>query len=118
MAQIKAKFLLLSIALLWGALIIIMSPLQLPTTIASFIVKRPKLARYVWAIWIGQDQLVNAILGGNPDVTISSKVGLMSKNGSKTARAMELVIDWLFLKFSGQQNHCFNSIEYDEEHYT
>jgi hypothetical protein len=44
-------------------------------------------------------------------------VGYMSLNGSKTARHMERVIDWLFYIAIGQENHCRESIEYDEDHY-
>ena len=113
-AKILLLLLLLEIVLTWLFLIVVMSPLQIPCTLITIFTGR--LKRYTWGLWIGQDQLVNAILKGNPDITISSRVGYMSLNGSKTARSMEIVIDWLFYKIAKQQNHCFVSIEKDEEH--
>ena len=117
MTWIKAKLLLLSVALIWAFFISIFSPIQLPITLASFLVRNERLKRYVWGFWIWQDQAVNAILGGNPDVTVSSKVGYMAEQGSKTAKAMASVIDLLFKVAVGQENHCQASIERDEEHY-
>jgi len=111
MNWLKAKILLVVVSLLWLYLIVIMLPLQLPATL--FATK----SRYTWALWIGQDQLVNAILGGNPDVTISSRVGYHATRGSKTALAMEFVIDWLFEKIANEKNHCRTHIEHDEVHY-
>lgn len=119
MTFIKSKLFLLAAALLWLKEIILDSYFQLPFTI--LLILRPgdeSLKRYVWGLWIAQDQKVNAILGGNPDVTVSSKVGYLSTNGSNTARLMEIVIDWLFYKLAGQLNHCFASIEHDEDHYS
>ena len=115
MNWIKAKILLLLIVITWLFLIVVMSPLQIPCTLITIFTGR--LKRYTWGLWIGQDQQVNAIFNGNPDITISSRVGYMSQQGSKTARYMEIVIDWLFYKIAKQKNHCFVSIEKDEVHY-
>ena len=117
MTWLKAKALLLSVGLIWAFFICISLPIQLPITLASFLVSNERLKRYVWGFWIWQDQAVNAILGGNPDVTVSSKVGYMAEQGSKTAKAMAVVIDLLFKLAVGQENHCAVSIERDEEHY-
>jgi hypothetical protein len=111
MTWLKAKVLLATIAVLWLFFIVIMLPLQLPVTLLA-----PK-SRYTWAIWIGQDQMVNALLFGNPDITISSRIGYHAKRGSKTALAMEKVVDWLFYKIAGEKNHCRTHIELDERHY-
>lgn len=111
---IKAKLLLLSILIVWGSLIVLMLPFQLSVTLAGI---HPKLRRYRYGVWIAQDQLVNAIHGGNPDITVSSKVGYMAENGSKTAKIMAVVIDFLFKVAVNQDNHCQASIERDEEHY-
>lgn len=117
MTWLKAKLLLLSVALIWAFFIFICLPIQLPTTFARFFTRNERLKRYVWGFWIWQDQAVNAILGGNPDVTVSSKVGYMAEQGSKTAAAMAVVIDLLFKVAVNQDNHCAASIERDEEHY-
>ena len=116
MHWLKAKLFLLAIALIWGYLILVMLPFQLIVTLLP--IWLPGLSNYRWRYWIGQDQFVNAILGGNPDITISSKVGYMSLHGSRTAQAVEIVIDWLFRVAVGQEQHCFNSIEFDEAHNT
>lgn len=114
LSWLKAKFILLVIAIVWGYLILVMAPIQIPVTMLGTL-KRFK--RYRWAFYIAQDQAVNAILGGNPDVTVSSKVGYMAEQGSKTAKAMAVVIDFLFYVAVGQKDHCAESIERDEEHY-
>tara|TARA_R110000772_G_scaffold144025_2_gene253589 strand:- start:3856 stop:4146 length:291 start_codon:yes stop_codon:yes gene_type:complete len=93
-----------------------MSPLQLPLTLLGRS-RATRIGRYTYGLWIAQDQLVNAIHAGNPDVTVSSKVGYMAEQGSATAQCMEVVIDWLFYKAVKQKNHCRVSIEKDEEHY-
>lgn len=115
-ASFKGKLLLLSVAVTWLVLITLMSPLQLPLTLLGRS-RGTRIGRYTYGLWIGQDQLVNAIHAGNPDVTISSKVGYMAEQGSATAQRMEIVIDWLFYKAVKQENHCRVSIEKDEEHY-
>ena len=112
---IKAKLLLLSIALVWGFILIVLSPLMLPVTLLAIPIKA--MRRYRYALWISTDQLVNVIHNGNPDVTVSSKVGYMAEQGSKTAKAMAAVIDLLFKLAVNQDNHCAASIERDEEHY-
>lgn len=111
---LKAKVLLILIALIWGTFIIWMIPLQLPITVAGI---HPKLRKWRYGFWIAQDQLVNAVFFGNPDITVSSKVGYMAEKGSNTAKAMAAVIDWIFYIAVGQENHCQISIERDEEHY-
>lgn len=114
MALLKAKFLLLSVALVWMLFILVMAPLQLPVTLLAWPVKG--LRGYRYKIWIAQDQLVNAIHNGNPDITVSSRIGWMAEQGSKTAASMAVVVDWLFYVAIGQVNHCRASIERDEDH--
>lgn len=112
---IKAKLLLISVALVWAYIIIALLPLLLPVTLLAIPVK--PLRKYRYALWISTDQLVNAIHLGNPDVTVSSKVGYMAEQGSKTAATMAVFIDLLFKLAVNQDNHCQASIERDEEHY-
>jgi hypothetical protein len=66
---------------------------------------------YFWNLLISIDQLVNTIFAGNPDETISSRVGKKIK--SKTASKF----DKLLCKFLDlfEKNHCIKSIEDDEE---
>lgn len=37
--------------------------------------KKTKLGRYVWNFLIALDQFINTIFGGDPDETISSRIG-------------------------------------------
>lgn len=114
MASIKAKLLLLSVAIVWLFFIAIMSPLQIPVTIMA--IKFTQLRGYRYKLWIAQDQLVNAIHNGTPDTTVSSRIGLMAERGSKTAKKMAVVVDLMFYITVGQRNHCNVSIERDEVH--
>lgn len=117
MAWIKAALLLTSVFLWWAFFVVVMSPLQVPVTFLAFVSKSSRIKRYNYGLWIGQDNLVNAIHRGNHDISISSKVGYMAREGSQTAIQMAKVIDWLFYVTIGQENHCLVSIEKDEQHY-
>lgn len=73
------------------------------------------LKRYVLNVLVGIDQGWNAALGGDPDETISSRVGKASLRGAWFARYVaEPLIDWLFLVLTGQTGHCLACIEWDE----
>jgi len=112
---IKAKLLLLSVVVVWAYILVVLSLLIVPVTLLA--IPFESLRKYRYSLWISTDQLVNAIHMGNPDVTVSSKVGYMAEQGSKTAKAMAAVIDLLFKVAVNQENHCAVSIERDEEHY-
>lgn len=113
---IRAKVWLIGVGLVWLSLILLMSPFQVPLTVGAVWIKAWKSYRY--SFWIWQDQGVNVIMtGGNPDVTVSSKIGYMAEQGSKTAQYMARFVDWVFYVTIKQRNHCRASIEYDEEHY-
>ena len=73
------------------------------------------LKRYALNVLVGIDQTWNAALGGDPDETISSRVGKASLRGEWFAQQIaEPVIDWLFLVLTGQTGHCRSCIEWDE----
>lgn len=121
-AWLKAKLLLLSVALVWAFFIYNVWEVQLAITLLGcFPNKVLRGLRY--GFWIVQDQAVNVVVSalllkvGNPDVTVSSKVGYMAEQGSKTAAAMAKVIDLLFKLAVNQDDHCAASIERDEAHY-
>jgi len=62
------------------------------------------MSKYIRNILISLDQLANTILGGDPDETISSRVG-KNYHGSK----IEELINYFF-----GPNHCENAEEKDE----
>ncbi len=71
------------------------------------------------AILIAIDQLGNTIAGGNPDSTISARVGFFSANalrGRSYWRGLERIIDFAFFPIDGE-NHCYNTWQGDDERY-
>jgi hypothetical protein len=66
------------------------------------------MKRYFYNILIGVDQLVNAILGGDPDETISSRIGKRAREGYKISIFLSKFLD-IFDK-----NHAEDAIEEDE----
>lgn len=66
-----------------------------------------KFCNYIWNILISIDQLANAILGGDPDETISSRAGKR-----KEEQAWAKWLCWMLDKID--PNHCSTSIEEDE----
>lgn len=69
---------------------------------------------YIVRLLIALDQLGNAVLLGNPDETISSRVGRHAVAGKRWALACEWIIDRLFFALTGEWNHCRANIEWDE----
>lgn len=67
---------------------------------------------YFFNILISVDQLLNVLIGGKPDETISSRAGKGRLRGSLFWSIAASIIDVLFLPF--ERDHCFNSIEWDE----
>ena len=118
MDNLKAKLFLLGIALVWFLLIVGTWRGWYQTIITLLAIPFKGLRGYRYSLWIQQDQDVNTIFKGNPDVTVSSKLGYLSEQGSKTATLMARVVDKMFLIAVGQEDHCRSSIERDEVHYT
>lgn len=67
------------------------------------------MGRYFWNILIAIDQFFNAVLGGYPDETISSRMG---KRVAKKDCFLCNFICKLLNKID--PNHCEKSIEWDE----
>lgn len=75
------------------------------------------LKRYVFNILISIDQLVNTLIGGDPDETLSSRMGKLvrewrQKPYNKGRYIISLIICWLLHLIDS--NHCNKSIEEDE----
>jgi hypothetical protein len=67
------------------------------------------MKRYIWNILIGIDQFFNAVFGGDPDETISSRMGKhLAKHDCPFCNMMCKFLN-LF-----QKDHCVKSIEKDE----
>ena len=108
MINIKAKVFLLLIGAIWGSLILIM----LPILVVSFLYdkRRPNI-RWLYSLLLSQDHITNAILGGHFLTTVSSILGHLRLQGSKTGTAVANGVDWGFYVTIGQENHCTVSME-------
>lgn len=73
------------------------------------------IKRYIFNIFIGVDQLFNAIFGGDPEETISSRLGRYSST-NKAAYYIAKVIDYVALKIFKEANHCKVSLEPPDHH--
>lgn len=70
-----------------------------------------EIKRWFWNVLIAFDQLGNAILGGDPDETLSSRLGkVVARNADKNNLAW--LICWALDKID--PDHCQKSIEADE----
>ena len=79
--------------------------------------ERSGVRRWTWGVMIALDQLGNALAAGNPDETISSRLGkLQLRHGGVLprwawlglARPLNAVLDWL------DPGHSIGAIEWDE----
>lgn len=68
---------------------------------------RPILS-YFRRLFVAVDQLLNVILGGDEDETISSRIAKDRRRGRKLACVLCRILDWI------DPNHCEKSIERDE----
>lgn len=68
------------------------------------------MKKYIYNILIGIDQLANAILGGDPDETISSRMGkhLVKKQNCLICKFLCGLLNLI------DPNHCIDAIEKDE----
>lgn len=66
-----------------------------------------RICRYFWNILIAVDQLANALLGGDPDETISSRSG-KRQHEQAWAKYLCKFLNWI------DTDHCQKSIEEDE----
>ena len=74
-----------------------------------------KLKRYFWNILISIDQFANTIFGGDPDETISSRLGKWSRDGEHNHGIKKPI--WLVANFVVEifeKDHFKKSIEEDE----
>jgi hypothetical protein len=66
--------------------------------------------RYIRNILISLDQLVNTIFGGDPDMTISGRLGRNYK-GTR----LERFVDWLFRWQKRPGGHCENAAWWEKD---
>ena len=75
---------------------------------------------YPVAVMVAIDQLGNALTGGNPDSTVSARVGYFSVNAIKRQalwKSLEAIIDYAFYPVDGRR-HCYQAWQADkDEHF-
>lgn len=61
---------------------------------------------------------LNTILLGDPSETVSSRCGraLQSKKPVLFAKILAYVVDFIFYRFFGDDNHSLENIEWDEDY--
>ena len=72
---------------------------------------------YPAAVMVAIDQLGNALTGGNPDSTVSARVGYFSVNAIKRQslwKSLEAIIDFAFLPVDGPR-HCYQAWQADKD---
>jgi len=72
---------------------------------------------YPAAVMVAIDQLGNAITGGNPDSTVSARVGYFSVNATKRQalwKSLEAIIDYAFEPVDGPR-HCYQAWQADKD---
>lgn len=67
------------------------------------------MARYILNLLIALDQLINTLIGGYPDETLSASAWLGEQQGKMIPRIMRPVIDFLFIPF--ERDHCRKAFE-------
>jgi hypothetical protein len=68
------------------------------------------MKQYFWNFIIAIDQLANTLLGGDPDETISSRMGKRARKGDKLGKVICRILNVF------DKGHCEKSIEEDEGH--
>ena len=106
MAYLKAKVFLLLVAILWLSLIIAMLPLMVIAVIFD--------RDWLYSLFLSQDHLVNVVLGGHYLTTISSQLGKLRQDGSRTGTVAADFVDWLFYIARKEIRHCDNAMQPDD----
>lgn len=92
-------------------LLIILLPIFIALSIATLAQMSASLilgsGRRGWRIAVAYDQLGNTSLGGHEDETFSARCWRM--RGITKYDVMREFIDWIFLVFAKEEDHCKNS---------
>ncbi len=67
-----------------------------------------KIKRYIINVLLWLDLGANTLLGGDPQETLSSRLGKAAKRGNRIAYVCCRALRWF------DKNHCINAIDKDE----
>ena len=69
---------------------------------------------YLFNLFVAFDTLLNAVLGGDPGETISSRLGKGTLADKPVHSIGATVVDLIFEMLFSQKDHCVKSIQHDE----
>jgi hypothetical protein len=72
-----------------------------------------KYKQYGINVWEGLDNSISSELGGDPDESLSSRLGKARNRGSRWG-VVTAKVDLVFGELFGDENHCQRTIEKDE----
>lgn len=77
------------------------------------------IKKYAYNLFLSYDQFINSVLFGDPDESLSGRLGraMLSGRPKFWVRPMAVVNNFLWLKFTGEVDHCLNSVEPEERPY-
>jgi len=107
---IKGLLALLLIGVIW-TLFLISNPVGWHRLVIALIaVFRPSLRNYAMTRWEKDDEILNRLLGGMKDHTISGRTGYGAiSTGERRFLVVQRVVDTMFWF---QPHHCFNAINW------
>lgn len=112
MKKLEALFWLV-VFILVGIVMTILHPLVDLIGAVAAIGGKGKVARWGKNVWVGKDNYGSAQYGGDPDETMSSRLGKARRRGSGWGFIANKV-DLVAAEFFNDLNHCEKSIEDDE----
>ena len=73
------------------------------------------MKHFLLGISMALNQLVNAVTGGNPDMSVSARAGYARDRGAKVGTAVCHVLDWLDPRDANAPagDHCFIAVQHD-----
>jgi len=73
--------------------------------------------QYAFNLALSLDQLVNVLLLGDPDESISGRLGraLLSGEPKYFVKPMAAFVDWIFKTLADQDQHCLLSVELEDQ---
>ena len=72
------------------------------------------LRAYAFNVLVAIDTLLNAVLGGDPGETVSSRLGKGKLKKQPVHTFLSRVVDLIFEMLFSQEDHCVKSIQHDE----
>jgi len=74
------------------------------------------MGQYLFNLLLGIDQFANVVLLGDPDETISGRLGRAHLSGKAKwfVKPSKIFVDKIFNMVDGQQNHCVDSVEHED----